>query len=265
MIGNKPDSFPILTRNSYIKLNKAIELYKENDYEPTEQKLISDFVHQFPDVSYDYANTLHKAQGLTFDIVIYDKGTTEWLKSVKREPGQDNAFYTATTRPKNLLLITGTVDKKASPTAIPAKKLGSIIEINTNITNSTQEDVTFDNSKHTERERTFTETKTQPTETKTSSSGLEMGNVYNHKGVDYVYLFDVEGVSYYIDTVENDIVNSLPTNLPIKKQFQTAINDDNSFIYVNNTDKKFIYIYRPKLGVKVLTTPEHYKSYLCKF
>ena len=265
MIGNKPDSFPILTRNSYIKLNKAIESYKENDYEPTEQELISDFVHQFPDVSYDYANTLHKAQGLTFDIVIYDKGTTEWLKSVKRESGQDNAFYTATTRPKNLLLITGTVDKKASPTAIPAKKLGSIIEINTNITNNTQEDVTFDNSKPTERERTSTETKTQPTETKTSSSGLEMGNVYNHKGVDYVYLFDFEGVSYYIDTVKNDIVNSLPTNLSIKKQFQTAINNDNSFIYVNNTDKKFIHIYTGKKEVKTITDSKAYEMYLCKF
>mgnify|MGYP007090456430 CR=1 FL=1 len=118
-------------------------------------------------------------------------------------------------------------------------KLGSIIEINTNITNSTQEDVTFDKSKPTERERISTETKT-------SSSGLEMGNVYNYKGVDYVYLFDFEGVSYYIDTVENDIANSLPTNLPIKKQFQTAINDDNGFIYVNNTDKKFIHIYTGK-------------------
>jgi predicted NAD-dependent protein-ADP-ribosyltransferase YbiA (DUF1768 family) len=265
MIGNKPNVLPILTRNSFSKLNEAIESYKEDDYEIDEQNIISNFVHQFPDVSYDYANTLHKAQGLTFDIVIYDKSTTDFLKLKRGEPGQDNAFYTATTRPKNLLLITGGLEFKSSSTAIPAKNLGSIIEINDRITDSTQEDVTFDNSKPTERERTFTETKTQPTETKTSSSGLEMGNVYNHKGVDYVYLFDVEGVSYYIDTVENDIVNSLPTNLPIKKQFQTAINDDNSFIYVNNTDKKFIYIYRPKLGVKVLTTPEHYKSYLCKF
>ena len=247
LISNYKVTLPILTIDSYNKLNKAIKAYGEDlenliKYSDAEIDSISNFIEQFPDVSYDYANTLHKAQGLTFDIIIYDKGTTEWLKSVKREPGQDNAFYTATTRPKNLLLITGTVDKRASPTAIPAKNLGSIIEINTNITNSTQEDVTFDKSKPTERERTSTETKTQPTETKTSSSGLEMGNVYNHKGVDYVYLFDVEGVSYYIDTVENDIVNSLPTNLPIKKQFQTAINDDNGFIYVNNTDKKFIHI-----------------------
>ena len=265
MIGNKPNVLPILTRNSFSKLNEAIESYKEDDYEIDEQNTISNFVHQFPDVSYDYANTLHKAQGLTFDIVIYDKSTTDFLKLKRGEPGQDNAFYTATTRPKNLLLITGGLEFKSSPTAIPAKNLGSIIEINDRITNSTQEDITFDKSKPTEREKTSTETKAQPTETKTSSSGLEMGNVYNYKGVDYVYLFDVEGVSYYIDTVKNDTVEDLPTNLPIKKQFQTAINDDNSFIYVNNTDKKFIYIYRPKLGVKVLTTPEHYKSYLCKF
>jgi predicted NAD-dependent protein-ADP-ribosyltransferase YbiA (DUF1768 family) len=261
MIGNKLDTLPILTRNSYIKLNKAIESYEENDYEPTDQELISNFVHQFPDVSYDYANTLHKAQGLTFDIVIYDKGTTEYLKSTGIK-GQDNAFYTATTRPKNLLLITGTVDKKASPTAISAKKLGSIIDINTNITNGTQEDVTFDNSKPTERERTSSETKTQPTETKTSSSGLEIGNVYKYNGVDYVYLFDVEGVSYYIDTVENDIVEDLPTNLPIKNQFKTVIGD-NGFIYVNNTDKKSIHIYTGKKEVKTITDSKAYEVYLC--
>ena len=263
MIGNKPNVLPILTRNSYIKLNKAIELYKEDDYEATEQEIISNFVHQFPDVSYDYANTLHKAQGLTFDIVIYDKGTTEWLKSTGNK-GQDNAFYTATTRPKNLLLITGTVDKKASPTAIPAKKLGSIIEINTNITNSTQEDVTFDKSKPTERERTSTETKTQPTETKTSSSGLEMGNVYNYKGVDYVYLFDDEGLSYYIDTVENDIVEDLPTNLPIKKQFETVIGD-NGFIYVHNTDKKSVYVYVNKTGNLKLIPNDGYDLYIKRY
>jgi hypothetical protein len=92
-----------------------------------------------------------------------------------------------------------------------------------------------------------------------------MGNVYNYKGVDYVYLFDFEGVSYYIDTVENDTVEDLPTNLPIKKQFKTVVGDNN-FIYVNNTDKKFIYIYRGgSFGVKVISKPNEYEMYLCKF
>jgi hypothetical protein len=264
LISNYKVTLPILTIDSYNKLNKAIEAYGKDSmiYSDTEIDIISNFIEQFPDVSYDYANTLHKAQGLTFDIIIYDKGTTEYLKSIGTK-GQDNAFYTATTRPKNLLLITGTVDKKASLTAIPTKELGSIVEINTNITNGKQEDKTFSKSKPSER-RTSTETKTKPTETQTTSSGLEMGNVYNYKGVDYVYLFDVEGVSYYIDTVENDTVEDLPTNLPIKKQFKTVVGDNN-FIYVNNTDKKFIYIYRGSLGVKVISKPNEYEMYLCKF
>ena len=262
MIANKPTALPILTVNSYNKLNKALKSLDESEYDNNELDIILKFINQFPDVSYDYANTLHKAQGLTFDIVIYDKTGTDWLKS-KGISGQDNAFYTATTRPKNLLLITGGLGFKSGPTAIPTKDLDSIVKINTNITNSTQEDKTFSKSKPSER-RTSTETKTKPTETQTTSSGLEMGNVYNYKGVDYVYLFDLEGVSYYIDTVENDTVEDLPTNLPIKKQFKTVVGDNN-FIYVNNTDKKFIYIYRGSLGVKLITKPNEYEMYLCKF
>jgi hypothetical protein len=261
MIANKPTALPILTINSYNKLNEALKSLDEKEYDINELEAILKFINQFPDVSYDYANTLHKAQGLTFDIIIYDKGTTEYLKSTGNK-GQDNAFYTATTRPKNLLLITGTVDRKASLTAIPTKELGSIVEINTNITNGKQEDKTFSKSKPSER-RTSTETKTKPTETQTTSSGLEMGNVYNYKGVDYVYLFDLEGVSYYIDTVENDTIEDLPTNLPIKKQFKTVVGDNN-FIYVNDTDKKFVYIYRGgTLGVKVISELNEYKVYLC--
>jgi hypothetical protein len=262
MIANKPTALPILTINSYKKLNNALKVLDENEYDKTELEAILKFINQFPDVSYDYANTLHKAQGLTFDIIIYDKSGTDWLKS-RGISGQDNAFYTATTRPKNLLLITGGLGYKSGPTAIPTKDLDSIVKINTNITNSTQEDKTFSKSKPSER-RTSTETKTKPTETQTTSSGLEMGNVYNYNGVDYVYLFDVEGVSYYIDTVENDTVEDLPTNLPIKKQFKTVVGNNN-FIYVNNTDKKFIYIYRGSLGVKLITKPNEYEMYLCKF
>ena len=260
MVGNIQYVLPILTINSYKKLNDALKSLNESEYDKNELDIILKFIDQFPDVSYDYANTLHKAQGLTFDIVIYDKTGTDWLKS-KGISGQDNAFYTATTRPKNLLLITGGLGYKSGPNAIPTKDLGSIVEINSNITNNTQEDKTFSKSKPSER-RTSTETKTKPTETQTTSSGLEMGNVYNYKGVDYVYLFDDEGISYYIDTVENDIVEDLPTNLPIKKQFKTVVGDNN-FIYINNTDKKFIYIYRGKLGVKLITKPNEYEFYLC--
>jgi predicted NAD-dependent protein-ADP-ribosyltransferase YbiA (DUF1768 family) len=261
MVGNIQYVLPILTINSYKKLNDALKSLNESEYDKNELDIILKFIDQFPDVSYDYANTLHKAQGLTFDIVIYDKTGTDWLKS-KGISGQDNAFYTATTRPKNLLLITGGLGYKSGPNAIPTKDLGSIVEINSNITNNTQEDKTFSKSKPSER-RTSTETKTKPTETQTTSSGLEMGNVYNYEGVDYVYLFDVEGVSYYIDTIENDIVEDLPTNLPIKKQFKTVVGDNN-FIYVNDTDKKFIYIYRGgNFGVKVISKPNEYKMYLC--
>ena len=261
MIANKPTALPILTINSYKKLNDALKSLDESEYDINELEIILKFINQFPDVSYDYANTLHKAQGLTFDIIIYDKSGTDWLKS-RGISGQDNAFYTATTRPKNLLLITGGLNFKSGPTAIPTKELGSIVEINTNITNGKQEDKTFSKSKPSER-RTSTETKTKPTETQTTSSGLEMGNVYNYNGVDYVYLFDVEGVSYYIDTIENDTVEDLPTNLPIKKQFKTVVGDNN-FIYVNNTDKKFIYIYRGGiLAVKVISKPKEYEMYLC--
>jgi hypothetical protein len=261
MIANKPTVLPILTINSYKKLNNALKVLDENEYDKTELEAILKFINQFPDVSYDYANTLHKAQGLTFDIVIYDKTGTDWLKS-RRIPGQDNAFYTATTRPKNLLLITGGLGYKSGPTAIPTKELGSIVEINTNITNGKQEDKTFSKSKPSER-RTSTETKTKPTETQTTSSGLEMGNVYNYKGVDYVYLFDVEGVSYYIDTAKNNIKEDLPTNLPIKKQFKTVIGN-NGFIYVNNTDKEFIYIYNNNQGtMKAITEKQGYETYLC--
>jgi hypothetical protein len=159
------------------------------------------------------------------------------------------------------LLITGGLNFKSGPNAIPAKDLDSIVKINTNITNSTQEDKTFSKSKPSER-RTSTETK--PTETQTTSSGLEMGNVYNYKGVDYVYLFDVEGVSYYIDTVENNIKEDLPTNLPIKKQFVTVIGD-NGFIYVHNTDKKSVYVYVNKTGNLKLIPNDGYNLYIKKY
>jgi len=263
MIANKPTTLPILTINSYKKLNDALKSLDESEYDINELETISKFIDQFPDVSYDYANTLHKAQGLTFDVIIYDKTGTDWLKS-KGISGQDNAFYTATTRPKNLLLITGGLNYKSGPNAIPTKDLDSIVEININITNGKQEDKTFSKSKPSER-RTSTETKTQPTETQTTSSGLKMGNVYNYNGVDYVYLFDLEGVSYYIDTVKNDIKEDLPTNLPIKKQFKTVIGN-NGFIYVNNTDKEFIYIYNNNEGtMKAITEKQGYEMYLCKF
>ena len=53
------------------------------------------------------------------------------------------------------------------------------------------------------------------------------------------------------------------TNLPIKKQFKTVIGN-NGFIYVNNTDKQFIYIYNNNQGtMKAITEKQGYEVYLC--
>ena len=153
------------------KGNKYIDVYNNTDddnkrYRERELKKFGSAISPIADASHGYATTVHKSQGMTTDVAIYDyaktnktlEGIVKWAKPEDKKEKQlliHKANYTASSRAKHLMLI---IDGNNSS----INEQGSFVEIVDRIKNETQERVELTVSD----KKSKTETRSKTTTTK---------------------------------------------------------------------------------------------------
>jgi len=130
--------------------NKYVDVYNNAEdstkrYREGELKKFGSAISPIADANHGYATTVHKSQGMTTDVAIYDyaetnktlEGLVEWAKPEDKKEKQlliHKANYTASSRAKHLMLI---IDGNNSS----INNEGSFVEIVDRIKNETQERV----------------------------------------------------------------------------------------------------------------------------
>ena len=130
--------------------NKYVDVYNraENSikrYREDELKKFGSAISPIADANHGYATTVHKSQGMTTDVAIYDyaetnktlEGLVEWAKPEDKKEKElliHKANYTASSRAKHLMLI---IDGNNSS----INEQGSFVDIVDRIKNETQERV----------------------------------------------------------------------------------------------------------------------------
>ena len=145
------------------KGNKYIDVYNNTDednkrYRERELKKFGSAISPIADASHGYATTVHKSQGMTTDVAIYDyaktnktlEGLAKWAKPEDKKEKElliHKANYTASSRAKHLMLI---IDGNNSS----INEQGSFVEIVDRIKNETQEKVQLTVSDKTSKTET---------------------------------------------------------------------------------------------------------------
>lgn len=136
--GNTPYNFG--QKNVYDPTTKKVSSQKQNDDKLSE---FVQFFDSFPYAKHAYATTIHKSQGMTNDITIFDKNSVDKRTNFDNSVEGKKQFeletfklkYTAASRPKHLLLV---IEDNGFDLSSE-----NFIEINENIAKGIQEEIQY--------------------------------------------------------------------------------------------------------------------------